>query len=308
MPSELHHTRTTSGLITSDPLRSLPIGSELQVTSNLFAAQSKVGLNSVSNWDFFNGAVVALHFGNTKGQRILGSGVLVAPGVAITARHVIEPEKTRLISGEQELICTGISQQGLVIWKCHQATLVEHADIALLMIRCASALPSPLQQATLTTRMPRVGEQIVIAGIRDHADSSIEIGTPSKISMMVGCGSVTARYERARDRVLLPSPCFEVDCPAMGGMSGGPAFDEAGFLVGLVASSFEGESPGPTFLSLLWPAFVEQINPSWPDGLSKSPTTLLGMDRRICAIHRPEAIQVSRDELGRTTATYHFWD
>ena len=59
-------------------------------------------LANISNWDFFNGAVVALHFGANSSQRITGSGVLVAPGVALTARHVIEPELDQILAGALE--------------------------------------------------------------------------------------------------------------------------------------------------------------------------------------------------------------
>src|SRR5450432_1387180 len=124
--------------------------------------------------------------------------------------------------------------------------------------------------------------------------------------MMVARGKVTARYEHGRDRVLLPAPCFEVDCPAIGGMSGGAAFDEGGFAIGAVTSSIEG---GPTYLSLIWPAMIETIHPMWPSGLYIKPTSLLEMDRRICGIHRPEAIKIFQDpSTGRTIARLHHWE
>jgi S1-C subfamily serine protease len=307
MPTKSHYLRTVDGIVTTDPLRNMPLGAQLHVSASLFSVRPKAGLNSIANWDFFNGAVLAVHFGDAEGQRISGSGVLVAPGVAITARHVIEAEEARLMAGELAIICSGITPDGLTIWRVHQVTLVGNADIALLMIQCASALPRILHQVTLTTRMPRVGERLAIAGIRHHATASVNIEADLDLSMMVAQGAVTARYERARDRVLLPSPCFEVDCPALGGMSGGPAFDEDGFLVGLVSSSLEGHPGGPTYLSLPWPALPERIHPCWPEGLYRKETSLLEIDRRLCGIHRPEAIQMTHDESGRPIATYHHW-
>jgi hypothetical protein len=157
--------------------------------------------------------------------------------------------------------------------------------------------------------MPRVGETVFIAGVRNFSAEPTAIDETLVMGMMVGQGVVTARYERSRDRIMLPSPCFEVSCSALGGMSGGPAFDENGFLVGLVTSSIEGEANGPTFLSLPWPALAEPINPCWPDGLHKGQVSLLEMDRRICAIHRVDALQLSIDELtGNSILTYHHWD
>jgi len=227
----------------------------------------------------------------------------------MAARHVIEAQEQLLRRGEQELICSGITAGDLVLWRCRRVTLLGTADIALLMVEAASTLPKILRQVTLTTRMPRIGEKIVIVGLRHHADAPIDITAEMKLSMMAASGEVTARYEQRRDSVLLPHPCFEVNCAAMGGMSGGPAFDENGFLIGLVTSSMEGDLAGPTFLSLPWPAFAETINPIWPAGFYKEPTTLLKMDRRICGIHRPDAIELQEDRSsGKTIATYHHWD
>jgi hypothetical protein len=91
-------------------------------------------------------------------------------------------------------------------------------------------------------------------------------------------------------------------------MSGGPAFDDNGFLIGLVSSSFEGETSGPSYVSLLWPALAEPISPGWPSGFYGGATTLLQMDRRICGIQRPEALQVTDDGSGRAVVTYHPWE
>lgn len=301
--------RTAEGIVTADPLDDAAVGATIHISADLFIAKPEAGLTSIANWDYFDGAVVAIHFGEPESQRVMGSGVFVAPGVVMTARHVIEPEQDVLIAGHLEIICTGILSAGLTIWRCHSATLIGNADFAFLMVSSGSALPRVLRQATLTTRMPKVGERLYIAGIRHLSAGPVPIDATLKLSMMVGQGLVTARYERARDRVILPSPCVEVDCPALGGMSGGPAFDENGFLIGLITSSLEGDGNGPTFLSLSWPALIEPITPCWPSGLYKSPISLLDMDRRLCAIDRAEAIQISIDEsTGTSVATYHHWD
>ena len=49
----------------------------------------------------------------------------------------------------------------------------------------------------------------------------------------------------------MPSPCVEVDMETLGGMSGGPVFNEEGHLVGVVSSSFDG---GPSYITLIWDA------------------------------------------------------
>lgn len=302
--------RKADGLVTEDPLRDAPIGTQLNICASLFACKpSSDSLSGIANWEFFEGAVVGLHFAESGRHHILGSGVLVAPGVVMAARHVVEPQEEKLRRGDQGIMCSGITADGLVLWRCRGVTLVGNTDVAFLMVEAASSLPNLLRQATLTTRMPRIGERIVIVGVKHHAESPTAIDDEIKMSMMTAIGEVTARYEQKRDSVLLPHPCFEVSCAASGGMSGGPAFDKDGFLLGLITSSVEGDTGGPTFLSLPWPAFAETINPIWPTGFYKEPTSLLKIDRRICGIHRAEAIELRANELsGQLIATYHHWD
>lgn len=75
-------------------------------------------------------------------------------------------------------------------------------------------------------------------------------------------------------------------------MSGGPAFDERGFLIGLLSSSNENEQGDITFVSLLWPSLTVRVTPPWPPGLYQAPVSLLEMDRRLCGIERPDALEI----------------
>jgi hypothetical protein len=91
-------------------------------------------------------------------------------------------------------------------------------------------------------------------------------------------------------------------------MSGGPAFDERGFLVGLLSTSWEGE--GPAYVSLIWPSLETRVTPSWPPGLYPAPVSLLEMDRRLCGIERPDALEVVAGDksTGNYTLRYRPWD
>jgi hypothetical protein len=61
---------TASGIVTVDPLGELPIGAEVKFVSRLFVGSAPPGLHAVANWDFFHGAVIALHFGSASGSLI----------------------------------------------------------------------------------------------------------------------------------------------------------------------------------------------------------------------------------------------
>jgi hypothetical protein len=96
LSKESKEIRTIEGLVIADPLKNAPVGTTLDISFDLFTAKPPPGLDSIANWDYFQGAVVAIHFGEPHSQRVLGSGVLIAPGVVMTARHVIEPEQNPL--------------------------------------------------------------------------------------------------------------------------------------------------------------------------------------------------------------------
>jgi hypothetical protein len=51
----------------------------------------------------------------------------------------------------------------------------------------------------------------------------------------------------------------------LGGMSGGPVFNARGHLVGIVSSSYvANDGKGPTYVSLIWPAFHGTVDATWP--------------------------------------------
>lgn len=60
-----------------------------------------------------------LHIAFTKSDEHLieGSGVMVAPGIALCATHVLSPYMERILKGEMSINCSGISEDGIQIWK-----------------------------------------------------------------------------------------------------------------------------------------------------------------------------------------------
>jgi hypothetical protein len=84
-------------------------------------------------------------------------------------------------------------------------------------------------------------------------------------------------------------------------MSGGPAFDASGNVIGVLSSSFamEGDERGPSYVSLLDPVFCARFPLTWPrDAGSASIVELAG--RRVF-VQRPDAFECTYDEqTGRT--------
>jgi hypothetical protein len=81
-------------------------------------------------------------------------------------------------------------------------------------------------------------------------------------------------------------------------------------LIGLLSSSFAHEDGlGPSYVSLLWPAFIHDVSPEWPNGVYSGPQSLLSMDRRLCFIERPEAVHVEVDpQTGQLRTTFTQWE
>jgi hypothetical protein len=109
---------------------------------------------------------------------------------------------------------------------------------------------------------------------------------------------------------MLPWPVLEVECPTVGGMSGGPVFDSRGRLVGLLCSSLDTEDGhGVTYVSLLWPTLTRGFETVWPKNLIPGLTTLLGIDPKLCSIEGREAVTLEPHPSGEgTRIAYRIWE
>lgn len=300
-------------VITEDPTLSLSHGAQVRFKPTPITTDFTGITATLDNWGAFDGIVLSMSFSDGAAHYIEGSAVLIAPGVALCATHVIKPRIPELLSGRSGVICQGLAQHGLLLWRVIKATEVLESDITILGLELASALPpnNLFLQATLSTRLPKLGEQLLLCGFRAAA-SAFPIPTGGPIEhggeVRVSRGPVTNRYPQGRDRSMIPWPVLEVSCPARGGMSGGPVFDETGYLVGLVCSSVEiSESEGVAYVSLLWPAMAARFESTWLKGLLPSPISLLELDRRLCHIERPEAVR--RIPIGESVRyEYQTWE
>jgi hypothetical protein len=69
-----------------------------------------------------------------------------------------------------------------------------------------------------------------------------ELSVRNELSFVgrIGFGNVTNIFQEARDKVMMPFPCFQSDIPIYGANSGGPVFDNRGRICGVNCTSFEG--------------------------------------------------------------------
>jgi hypothetical protein len=198
----------------------------------------------------------------------LGSGVFVAAGWILTKKHVIDeawPQLGRHTKRRFDSIAPfqidayhWPSQDGRVaIWRVDAVWDISFSDMALARVRPSNDVAQtnhPGTVAVMNVYPPAVGETVIAVGFPKtglkHDRHELEL----PLHPSVATGLVNCVYEAYRDKGF---PCFEVSTHVFGGMSGGPVYNEASELCGIVCASIEGY---PVFYALsLWPVIFIQL-------------------------------------------------
>ncbi|WP_375184706.1 trypsin-like serine peptidase [Aquabacterium sp.] len=205
----------------------------------------------------------------------IGSGAMIGPGLLLTATHVLEeiaatgspplfmtflPGRARAWLGHSSVTSSGLSK--------FDARRRTSSDISL--VSCAlnsdAHMDCQLTLAPLQIALPLVGDRLWAFGYRHH---DFEAGT-SRLTPLVSSGLVTAVFPDGRGE-RMPAACIEVAMDTFGGMSGGPVANDAGYVIGVVSSSFEG---GPSYVTLIWDVLRHSITLTAP-WLQRGKVTLL---------------------------------
>ena len=267
---------------------------------------------ALEDWASFRGVLLSVCLKGKDSVRLAGSAVLVAPGVALYARHVLDERLAVIREGNEAIYCFGITPRGLRIWIGRELAHVYKSDLGIMGLQLASDFQGDdiLHISQLTTRLPKVGEQLLICGFRASETEFPPDAEDFSGRMIVSTGVVTERYPRGRDRVILPSPCLEVACRTWGGMSGGPAFDSHGRLVGILSTSVGDTAGGdPSFVSLVWPALTTRFKGGWPAQVFGAESRLLELDPQLCDIDDRGALLMRVDAAtGLEWTRYQPWE
>lgn len=262
-----------------------------------------------------NGILLALSFRDRDGHHTYGSGVMVGPGLALCAAHVLLEHDfySKLQRDEATLVVQApLSDGGMLLWTVLRMSLVPDSDLAILSMALTSRYPADrrFMTAWLTTRMPALDEVLTVTGLSAAGDGTEAIAGDTRIEMAPQCklGRIIDRYPNGRDR-RLPGPCLAVECAVPGGTSGGPVFDSRGYLVGLLSASYDGVEI--SFVSHLWPALVRAYAcPVWPPSPYPRPVpgTLLYLGRAFgVSIERPDAFTLCSPH-GVISLEYVAWE
>lgn len=251
--------------------------SELELSWETAVFNAEDGIEPLDSLHEAGDALVAVARMEKDGPTILGSGVMVGPGLLLTATHVLE-EFVR--DGNTPVFITFLPGAARA-WLPRQTSTISgwskfdenrkiYSDLSLVSCTLNSAAYAdfPLMLAPMQVALPLIGERLWAVGFRHQG-----IGNRgARVTPFVSSGIVTAAFPNGRgDR--LASPCFEVDMDTVGGMSGGAVVNSDGYLVGVVSTSFEG---GPSYITLIWEAIRFGIKGTIPKLNTGQEVSLLG--------------------------------
>ena len=226
---------------------------------------SENGIGPMGSLHEAGNALVALVLIDDNGSTIIGSGVMVGPGLAIVATHVLEeftqrgampvlltflPDGTRAWLARESSTASGSSAYG------EDRRIVSDVTLISCTLNSHAISHRPLMLAPIRVALPLLGERLWAFGYRQNVlEDAAALITP-----LVTSGLVTTVYPHGRGE-RMPASCVEVDMDTQGGMSGGPVVNAAGELIGIVSSSIEG---GPSYITLVWDALRFKIRSTLP--------------------------------------------
>ena len=213
-----------------------------------------------------------------------GSGVLIAPGLVLTAKHVVDgmatldarwdptgPKTQNLNRPQFDIRIYQAPRFGQdVLWYTTDVWKSKDTDIALLRVRPESEMArwamgsGALAQAFVPWRLapPPVGERVELYGW--PKPGVVNDGGPhtGPVQWVQQEGTVTDVFEPYRTHGHLDFPCFRIDRPVDGGFSGGPVFYK-GALVGITSISLDtGDATDierDAYVASLWPLLLFDV-------------------------------------------------
>lgn len=220
-------------------------------------------------------------------------------GLCLTARHVIEDVD---LSGEinDEGNATFTDEVGVIYLNpdCKDQSLIgdqlfggfipirtvhliNGTDIGLMHLNLPVHVDTgefiAIPANRLSLLVPSVADKVIAFGYDQGIWSQKDSGVNElKHNFKVTQGEVTQVFPIRRDSAMLPFPCFESTATFLSGMSGGPVLSQAGFVIGVITSSynFNDDAAAVSYASLLAPAMHINLLAKTNDG-SERPCFLL---------------------------------
>jgi len=194
---------------------------------------------------------------NERKVRIIGSATYLLPGVFATARHMLEDYlethmgrvgpaiDTFKGTSSFEIDLLHILKEGAIAWKIREARLFTDADIVLLVTDKYDLIPDSLSSLefndfpyiTINLHPPRPDSKITCLGFPNTQNIRLD-GVRSEHHLELH--STTGKAREVHQKAPMAGQlALETNTPLMGGMSGGPSFNEKGELFAINSASFD---------------------------------------------------------------------
>jgi hypothetical protein len=201
--------------IVGTPESEFKAGVSFQLTHRLIRIEAQGGFRGLDLAQL-DGTLLALDWVVGAVHHIWGSAVMVAPGVALTARHVVDEMRDNgfLREAGGYLLALGFHKDSMVIWNPDSFTSIGDGDLSILTLVRATAEPVnasnkaiPINVATLAARQPSMGESISLVGFAatETKFENLTHGRGAEIALLGSVGPVIDVYKAGRDRSL-PNP------------------------------------------------------------------------------------------------------
>ncbi|EGQ7967254.1 trypsin-like peptidase domain-containing protein, partial [Vibrio vulnificus] len=206
---------------------------------------------------------------------LVGTGFYIAgDGIFVTAKHVVE----EVVDNGDELKVFHMEGENWVMRKMAFYTPHPEADIAVgvlerLMFKTSGTYLEN-KYSVISVNKPEINDRLYTY---TYPKTEIKYEEKQQINIVPTQydGLVTDCFPDGRDRVMLPSACYQLAMGIVGGASGGPVFDASGKVVAINSTSYENDNI--TFVSCiqdLMPLNVYQNAPV-PNSFSDTPVRVL---------------------------------
>lgn len=205
-----------------------------------------------------------------------GSAVIVAPGLLMTARHVIQDiwqSRGGLVdvrpgvktTPEGLWFCFAPMVEGRVkgFWTIHTVYPAHYTDVAFLRSGAGLFRNGRLISAGMDLHLPSVGSTVFSFGYpATRIEAKGEFEFEIEVQPHWSSGTVLEIYPEYRDLSMVAWPSFRTNARLDGGMSGGAVINDRGRVCGIVCSSFGEASDGlyDSYVSAVWPAMDTSIH------------------------------------------------
>jgi hypothetical protein len=267
----------------------------------------------VANWDYYDGAIVMVGVTDGETYMIEGSGVMVAPGLVLSATHVLRHHADAIAARTLSVYCVGVRSGGRAdLWAVHQSLRYaeDHSDIMFLGVELNSEISDDWYVPCLpiSTRAPEKGEPLTIVGYRFDRDEAEPLPIINGVravgrgDLYIAAGEVETIYYPHRDRLLAPFPAIEIKCGSLGSMSGGAVIDQGGALVGILSRGW-GDDGSPSTAAWIIHALMFDVTLPWPPGAYDPNTPILDLPSDQLKIYGRDKVRL----VGPLEIEYTAW-